>query len=60
LVEAHGVAEVAGRLANYLATTDAQYASIRRFASTYGTWGELKPEKKNGDSRLDEFRKRGY
>jgi hypothetical protein len=57
LVDRHGAQEVATRLAHYLAATDARFASIPRFISTYGTWGSAKP---NGSHRADESVKRGY
>jgi hypothetical protein len=58
LVDQFGSQEVATRLANYLATTDAQFASIPRFVSTYGHWNSAKP---NGTHRsTDEKAKRGY
>lgn len=40
LVDEHGIAEVARRLTVYLETTDAQFASIPKFVSTFGTWGK--------------------
>jgi hypothetical protein len=57
LVDQFGSAEVAMRLANYLAATDAQFASIVRFVSTYGHWGSAK---QNGSHRVDQNVKRGY
>lgn len=57
LVDQFGAEEVAMRLAHYLASTDAQYASIPRFVSTYGTWGSAK---QNGTHRVDQNVKRGY
>jgi hypothetical protein len=57
LVDQFGSSEVALRLANYLAATDAQFASIPRFVSTYGTWGSAK---QNGAHRAAEGVKRGY
>lgn len=46
LVDEYGIGEVASRLANYLAASDAQYASIPRFVSTFGTWDNVN---RNGD-----------
>ena len=65
LVDRHGAPEVATRLAHYLAATDAQFASIPRFVSTFGSWDKPGASKKNGQHPGEtpqeyQFRKRGY
>lgn len=50
LVKLHGVAEVARRFRIYCSATQAPYASVPRFASTFGAWA--KPPASESDSRL--------
>lgn len=50
LVKLHGVDEVARRFRIYCSATQAAYASVPRFVSTFGAWG--KPSGSDSDSRL--------
>jgi hypothetical protein len=51
-VEAHGIEEVCRRLKNFAASVEARYASVARFAQTFGAWKEAKTK---GDPFGSEF-----
>lgn len=50
LVKLHGVDEVARRFRIYTSSTQAAYASVPRFVSTFGAWGQ--PSGSGSDSRI--------
>jgi hypothetical protein len=41
LVRAHGFAEVCRRLKNYGQSVEARYASLHKFAQTFGSWNSV-------------------